>query len=184
MSVVRLTDPALVPAHPIRRAVLVVLLLVSALVLQSTLFTSWTLFGVVPQLVFVIVVCLACIETESLALMAAFAGGLLIDLLAPGSLLGLTSLVFVIVALAASRASDYAPRGSIGFPVLAVVVGSVGGETFYAFFSVLLGRNWVSIGDTLRLGALVVLYNTLLAPLILFLVRSGVDAVRGDGSHR
>lgn len=184
MSVVRIADPALHPAHPARRAGLVVLLLVSALVLQSTLFTSLTLFGVVPQLVFVVVICLAAIESENLGLVSAFSGGLLVDLVMPGSLLGLTSLVLTLVAYCTSRASQLAPEGSVGFPVVAVALGSVAAEILYAFFSVLLGQNWVSLGDTVRIGALIVLYNTLLAPLILTVVRWSIDVVRGDRGRR
>lgn len=181
MSVLRPTTYDVLPTEgrAARRLVLA-LLLVAAVALQSTVFSALTIMGVVPQLVLVVVVSLAFLEGEEVGAIAGFCGGLLVDLLSPGATVGLSSFTYALVAYGVGRAAYYAVPGSLVAPVALVALASVAAEALYAVSSVVLGRPWVSFGDSLRIGAAVVLYNTLLAPFAFPLVRRIVRRLDRD----
>jgi rod shape-determining protein MreD len=155
-------------------------ILVAALAIQSTVLTRVTLLGVIPQLVFVVVVSLAFLEGERVGVVVGFAAGLLLDFQLPASILGLTALVYTLVGYGVGSLRQFAPTYSVWTPLLGVAVASAVAEGSYALLSIIMGESWVSIGDTAKIASLVVLYNTLLTPFVFPLVRRVADKVRPE----
>ncbi len=158
--------------------------LVLALALQSTLLVKATVLGVIPELVFVVIVSLAYFEGERVAIVTGFFGGLLQDLPVPQTIVGLKPLVYVLVAYGVARARHLAPSESVWTPVLAVAIASAVAELGYSTLSILLGQPWVGLSDTGKIAGLVVLYNVLLTPFVFPLVRRLADRYRPERIQR
>lgn len=157
-------------------------ILVGCVTLQSTLLTDATLFGVTPQLLLLAVICLAYLEGPGVAAVVGFSGGLLLDLLLPGSILGLSALVYTLVAYTVADLRGFVRRDSVWMPVLAVGLASAAAEGGYALLAVLLGEAWVSLVDTSRIVGLVVVYNILLTPFVFPIFERMVERFRPAGA--
>ncbi len=159
-------------------------LLVVALALQSTLLAQATVLGVIPQVVLVVVVCLAYLDGERVGVVTGFFAGLLQDLMPFPAVIGLTALVYTLVAYGVGILRQYAPAESVWTPVLVVALAAAVAEFSYAGLSIILGEPWVGLGYTARVAGLVVLYNTLLTPFVFPLVRRVADRFRPERVHR
>ncbi len=166
------------------RAAAIAALVVVAVALQSTLLARLTLLGVIPQLALVVVVILAYLDGERVGLVTGFFGGLLQDLLLPGSTVGLTALVYTLIGYAVGIFRQYAASDSVWTPVLAVALASAVAELGYALMAIIFGQPWVSLEFTAKVAGLVVLYNTLLTPLSFPLVRRIADRFRPERVYR
>ena len=166
------------------RIVAVAALVVVALAVQSTLLAQMTLLGVIPQLVLVVVVCLAFSDGERVGVVVGFAGGMLLDLLLPQAIVGLTALIYTVVGYEVGRLRQFAPTESVWAPVMTVAVASAFAEGSYAILSIILGQPWVSLTYTAKVVGLVVLYNTLLTPFVFPLVRRVADRFHRTVVHR
>lgn len=168
----------------ISRVAAIFALVLGAIVLQSTLLVQFTIAGVMPQLVLVVIVSLAFIDGKRVGAMTGFFGGLLIDLLVPQSIVGITPLVYTMVAYSVGVLRVYAPEESVWMPLLAVAGSTVVAESGYAIFAVILGQPWVSIDYTIRVIGLVTLYNCLLTPFAYPFVRKVALRVRPERVYR
>ncbi|MEA2499583.1 MAG: hypothetical protein QOH26_1988 [Actinomycetota bacterium] len=172
--------PGLLAEFGIARPAAFTAVLVAALAIQSTLLTKVTLFGVIPQLVFVVVVVIAYLEGERVGLCVGFAAGLLLDFQLPESILGLTALVYTLVGYGVGIVRHYIPSSSVWTPVFGVALASAVAEGSYAALAIMMGERWVSIANTAKIAGLVVLYNTLLTPFVFPLVKKVADKVRPE----
>lgn len=160
-------------------------LVVVALALQSTVLSYATILGVIPQVVLVVVLCLAFTDGERVGLVAGFFGGLLQDLQLPeGSIVGLYALVYTLVGYAVGVIREYTPAESVWTPVITVAVASAMVEFGYAGLSIILGQQWIGLATTTKVVGLVVLYNTLLTPLVFPVVRRVADRYRPERVYR
>jgi rod shape-determining protein MreD len=166
------------------RVAAIAAIVIGALALQSTLVAQVTLLGVIPQLVLIVVVSLAFTDGIRVGVVTAFAGGLLQDLLLPQSIVGLTALVYVLIAYAVGIFREYSTTESVWAPVFVVALSSVIAEASYALLAVILGQPWVSFVFTTKVIGLVVLYNTLLTPLLFPLIRRVADRFRPERVYR
>jgi rod shape-determining protein MreD len=155
-------------------------LVVLALALQTTFLARLTLLGVIPQLVLVVVVILAYLDGERVGVSAGFAGGMLLDLQLPGTVVGLTALIYTLVGFGVGNLRQFAPQESVWTPVLAVALASATAEIGYALLSVMVGQTWISVPATLQVVGLVVLYNTLLTPFVFPALRRVADRFRPE----
>lgn len=162
------------------RPAAVTAILIVALAIQSTLLTKVTILGVIPQLLFVVVVSLAYLEGEVMGVVVGFLGGLFQDLLLPESILGLTALVYTMVGYGVGLIRSYIPSQSVWTPVISVAFASAIAEGSYALLAIMMGERWVSIADTAKIAGLVVLYNTLLTPFVFPVVKRIADRVRPE----
>lgn len=168
----------------VARIAAVAALVIVAVALQSTVLARLTLLGVIPQLVLVVVVCLAYLEGERVGVVTGFFGGLLQDLLLPQSIVGLTALVYTLIGYAVGIFRQYAPAESVWAPVFAVAIATTLSEFGYALMAVLMGQPWVSFEFTVKIVGLVVLYNTLLTPFAFPLVRKVAERFRPERIYR
>ncbi|MDQ3660496.1 MAG: rod shape-determining protein MreD [Actinomycetota bacterium] len=157
---------------------------VVAVTLQSTVLARLTLLGVIPQLILVVVVCLAYTDGERVGVVTGFFGGLLQDLLLPQSITGLTALVYTLVAFTVGMFRIYAPQDSVLAPVFAVAVATTVAEFGYATMAIMLGQEWVALEFTIKVAGLVILYNTLLTPFVYPLVRRVANRYRPEKVYR
>ncbi|HEU4319203.1 MAG TPA: rod shape-determining protein MreD [Acidimicrobiia bacterium] len=163
----------------VRTVLIVGVLLLLALVVQTTLFSQTAVF--VPDLVMLVVILLALTRLRpELVLGVAFLSGLVVDLLG-SSVLGLRAIVFTVVGYLALRTRERADLGRIATGlwaglltlagmVLLVLVGTLFGQT------VLLGEGVID------LLLLVPLANAVLAwifgPVVVRLVDRDATAFR------
>jgi rod shape-determining protein MreD len=180
----RTRGPSLLAEIGATRVLAIGALVIVAITLQSTLLARATILRVIPQLAFVVIVCLAYIDGERVGLVAGFFGGVLQDLLLPGSIVGLTALVYVLIGYGVGGFRRLAPYESVWMPVFTVAVASAIAEFGYATLAILLGQPWVSLSHTAKILGLVVLYNTLLTPFVFPLVRRIADRFRPDKVYR
>jgi rod shape-determining protein MreD len=160
-------------------------LIVLAVAVQSTLLTLTTIQGVIPQLVLVLMVSLAYLEGERVGVVAGFASGLLLDLLLPpGSIMGLTALVYTLVGYGVGSLRQFAPPDAVWVPVFTVALASAAAEVSYASLTVILGGRFVGIDLTLKIAGLVTLYNTLLTPFVFPLIRRIGERLRSEKVYR
>lgn len=155
----------------IRRALLVALLLVTAAVLQTALFPAITLLGFRPDLLLLLVVALALRDGPLAGLRVGFAAGLLTDLLVVQAPVGLGVLVMTGVGYTIGLARPYLAPESITAPILLAFVAGALGTGSYGVLATLLGEERLPLGYLVQASVAVGLYNTLLAPLVLALVR-------------
>lgn len=177
--------PSILGDLGIGRISAVAALVILASALQSTVLSYATILGVIPQLVLVVVMCLAITDGSRVGLVCGFFAGLLQDLQLPvGSIIGLYALVYTLVGFAVGQLSEYTPSESVWTPVLTVAGATAIVEASYATLAIMLGQEWVGIAFTAKVIGLVVLYNTLLTPLVFPLVRKVADRFRPERVYR
>lgn len=163
----------------VRTVLVVAILLLVALVIQSTLFSQTSVF--VPDLVMLVVLLLALTRLRpEVVLGVAFLSGLAVDLLG-SSVLGLRAIVFTTVAYLAIRTKE---RADLGRVVTGLWVGllTLAGMILLVLVGTLFGQT-VLLGDgVIELLLLVPLANGLLAwifgPLVVRLVDRDATAFR------
>lgn len=166
------------------RALAFVVMLLVALALQSTVLAQATILGVIPQLVLVVVVTLAFLDGERVGTVTGFFAGLLIDLMVPHAIVGLTALLYTLIGYGVGLVRYMAPPDSVWTPVLTVAGASAVAELGYAALSVIMGQRWVGFSETTQIAGLVVLYNTLLTPFVFPVVRRVADRFRPEKVYR
>ena len=127
-----------------RRTVLVIVGLIGALVIQTTLFGRVRVGGIAPDVVILAVVLFALRARPETAMLAAFSVGFLFDAVASSSALGLRAIAYTTVAFVAIRTRDRADLGPVAVAVWAglmtvvaigtlLVVGTLFGQIAMGF---------------------------------------------------
>jgi rod shape-determining protein MreD len=141
------------------------LIVLTAVIIQSSVLSRITLFGVAADVILVVVVSIGLAEGSIAGAGAGFAGGLLRDSLLEGPA-GITALSYLTVGYLVGMVRPYVPVAAIAPPVAAVALGSVLGGTLHLFFSFLLGGVADPFGRVVKVILLSSVYNTLLTPLV------------------
>lgn len=147
------------------------LVVVAAAVLQTTLFPSLTLLGFRPDLLLLVVVAIALREGPTPGAVLGALAGLMTDLLVSQAPLGLGVAVYAAIGYGIGQARPYLAPGSISAPLLLAFVSGVMGTAAYGTLASLLGDDRVTSTLLLQASLSVGLYNTLLAPIALGVVR-------------
>lgn len=157
-----------------------------AVVAQVVLFPYVAIDGVVPNLALVLVVVAAIDRGPEFAALLGFVAGLLLDLAPPADhVAGRWALALVVVGYLAGRVRQDA-RSSTFTAVLVVGAGSFVGTSLYAFSGVVLHDGGLAVDQMLRIIVTSVLWDLLLAPLLVpaFLWVLGSLRTSGDaGVH-
>lgn len=178
-------NPSIIGDLGIPRISAIAAVIIVASAVQSTVLSYATILGVIPQLVLVVVLCLAFTDGVRVGLVCGFFAGLLQDLQLPtGSIIGLYALVYTVVGYGVGQIREFTPAESVWTPVFTVAAATALVEGSYATLAIMLGQEWVSIGFTAKVIGLVVLYNTLLTPLVFPLVRKVADRFRPERVYR
>jgi rod shape-determining protein MreD len=149
---------------------------VTALVLQSTIFAQIRLGGARPELVYLATAVLAFLEGPSSGAVAGFFGGMAQDFLlnAPK---GITALTLTLVGYVVGNSRQYATSPNPLLPVFLVGAATSAGVLFNELVAYLLGGR-VGVGYALQIAVLSGLYNMLLTPFLFPVIRRVAEASR------
>jgi rod shape-determining protein MreD len=161
----------------VRRTLLLVAVVLSALLLQTTVFADIRLLGARPELMYLLTIVFAFLDGPSAGAVTGFAGGMAEDFLLDQPK-GITALTLTLLGYAVGMLRQYVVSPSPLFPVFLVAGGTFVGVLFYGIVSFLLGQLDVSTLYLIRVAALSALYNAILTPLLFPLLRKAIDASR------
>lgn len=138
--------------------------LIAAVILQVALAPQIAVFGVVPNLIFLVVVTIALVKGPVAGGVCGFAGGLLFDLLGT-SMVGPYALVLTLVGyLAGMLTANMFAEGWL-LPVTVVAIASIVTEISYSIVLAVLGAGaeaWASVATVMIPAAV---YHTVLVVL-------------------
>ncbi len=152
-------------------------IVVTALVLQTTVFADLRLLGARPELLYLVTIVAAFLDGPSPGSVTGFVCGMAEDFLLDQPK-GITALTLTLVGYVVGLLRQYVVNPSPAFPVLLVGIGTFAGVGFYGVVSYLLGQLDVSAFYLLRVAALSALYNAILTPLAYPVLRRAIEASR------
>lgn len=160
-----------------RRALLWAAVVLTALLLQSTLFSTVTLRGAKPDLIVLITVVLAYLEGPSSGALAGFVGGMAEDFLL-NQPKGITALTLTLVGYGVGMLRQYVTTPSPILPVALVGCSTVIAVLFYGLVAFLLGQLEAGFLYLVRVALLSGLYNAVLTPILFPVVRRVAESSR------
>jgi rod shape-determining protein MreD len=161
----------------VRRTLLLVAVVVSALLLQTTVFADIRLLGARPELMYLLTIVFAFLDGPAAGAVMGFVGGMAEDFLLDQPK-GITALTLTLLGYAVGMLRQYVVSPSPLFPVFLVGAGTFVGVLFYGIVSFLLGQLDVPVLYLVRVAALSALYNAILTPLVFPILRRAVEASR------
>ncbi len=156
---------------------------VTALLLQSTIFAQIELGGAKPELVYLVTVVLAILEGPVTGTIGGFTGGMAQDFLL-NQPKGITALTLTIVGYVVGTVRPYITTPSPLLPVLLVAGATAGGVLFHGFVSFLLGQLPEGFLFLLKTAVLSAIYNAVLTPLFYPVLRRVAEASRTKKVYR
>ncbi len=160
-----------------RRTLLLIAAVLTALLLQTTIFADVRLLGARPELMYLLTIVFAFLDGPSAGAVTGFVGGMAEDFLLDAPK-GITALTLTLLGYAIGMLRQYVVSPSPLFPVFLVAGGTFAGVLFYGLVSFLLGQLAVSFLYLLRMAALSALYNAILTPLIYPILRRAIEGSR------
>jgi rod shape-determining protein MreD len=160
-----------------RRVLVTIVVIVTALLLQATLFWNMKLLGVRPELMFLVTIVIAILEGPSEGAITGFVAGLAQDFLL-NQPKGITALTLTLVGYAAGLARQYIVSPSPLLPTILVGVGTAAGVAFYQVVAFLLGELEESFSYAVRVTLLTALYGAILTPIVYPLLRRVIEGSR------
>lgn len=139
--------------------------LFTAVLLQTSVLSRLSFLGARPDLVLVVVVCLALSNGPAVGMLAGFGGGLVLDALSD-HVLGLLALVFCVIGYFAGIVRSYLDRLATTTPMLFVGVAAALATLAFAALSALLGDQRVTGPVLARSVGLGALYDVALTPFV------------------
>ena len=165
-----------------RRAASWTAVVLTALLLQSTLFAQIKLGGAKPELIYLVTIVLAYLEGPRSGAVAGFFGGMAQDFLL-NQPKGITALTLTLVGYAVGTVRQYVVTPSPLLPVLLVGGATTGGVLFDQVVAALLGQ---SVGGfyVVQIAVLSGVYNAILTPFLFPVVRRVAEASRANRVFR
>ncbi|HVF07619.1 MAG TPA: rod shape-determining protein MreD [Actinomycetota bacterium] len=160
-----------------RRVLVTIVVIVTGLLLQSTVFAQLRLLGVSPELMFLITIVVAILEGPQEGAITGFAAGLAQDFLLDQPK-GVTALTLTLVGYSAGLARQYIVSASPLLPTILVAVGTAAGLIFYQTVAFLLDQLQETVVFAVRVTLLSALYGAILTPILYPLLRRVVEGSR------
>ncbi|MFI5393776.1 MAG: rod shape-determining protein MreD, partial [Myxococcota bacterium] len=113
-----------------RRVLSIIAIVVTALLLQSTVFAELKLLGVRPELMYLVTIIIAILEGPQEGAVVGFAGGMAQDFML-NQPKGITALTLTLVGYSVGLARQYIVSPSPLLPTILVAVGTAAGLIFY-----------------------------------------------------
>jgi rod shape-determining protein MreD len=161
----------------VRRVLLLAAVILSALLLQTTIFAEINLLGAKPELMYLITIAFAMLEGPASGAITGFVGGMAQDFLLDAPK-GITALTLTLLGYAIGMARQYIVSPSPVLPVVLVALGTFAGVLFHGVVSFLLGQldsTWLYL---LRVAVLSAIYNAILTPLVFPIMRRAAEGSR------
>jgi rod shape-determining protein MreD len=160
-----------------RRILVVTAVIVTALLLQSTVFASFRLLGVRPEFLYLVTIIVAFLEGPNEGAVVGFVSGFAQDLLL-NEPKGILALTLTLLGYTIGMLRQYIVSPSPLLPVVLVALGTAAGVTFYVVVSFLLGNYENTIGFAVRTALLSALYNAILTPIVYPILRRAFEGSR------
>jgi rod shape-determining protein MreD len=161
----------------VRRTLAIAALIVTALLLQSTIFADVRLLGAKPELMYLVVIVLAILEGPSEGAIVGFAGGMFTDFFL-NQPKGITALTLTLLGYTVGLARQYIVSPSPLLPTLMVLGSTFAGIVFYETVAVLLNTLHTDTVSFFRTAAFSALYTSLLTPIVYPLLRRVFEGSR------
>lgn len=152
------------------RAAIVAVLIVVTVTLQVSIFSHFSISGVVPDLALLVVIAAALVRGPSYAALVGFFAGLVLDMAPPADhTAGRWALSFVIVGYLTGKVRADGETTIFG-TVFLVASGAFIGTSIFALTGLVLREPGVDVGGALQVLPVAVGYDLLLMPLVIPLV--------------
>ena len=161
----------------VRRTLAIAAILITALLLQSTVFAEVRLLGARPELMYLVVIVLAILEGPSEGAVVGFAGGMMQDFLL-NQPKGITALTLTLLGYTVGLARQYIVSPSPLVPTIVVAIGTAVGVAFYEIVTFLLGQFDAGVTYAVKVALLTALYNAVLTPILSPLLRRIIEGSR------
>jgi rod shape-determining protein MreD len=160
-----------------RRVLAVGAIIVTAILLQSTVFSQLRLLGVRPELLYLVTILIALQEGPNEGAIVGFTCGLAQDMLLDQPK-GITALTLTLLGYAVGMARQYIVSPSPLVPTIVVAIGTAVGVAFYEIVTFLLGQFDAGVTYAVRVALLTALYNAVLTPILSPLLRRIIEGSR------
>jgi rod shape-determining protein MreD len=167
----------------VRRTIAWIVVVVTALLLQSTIFAQVTLAGAKPELMYLVTIVLAMLEGPSAGAIGGFSAGMAQDFLL-NQPKGITALTLTLVGYVVGVIRPYITTPSPLLPVLLVAAATAGGVVAYGLVAFLLGQLPTGVLYLLRTAVLSAIYNAVLTPFLYPVLRRVTEATRTKKVYR
>jgi rod shape-determining protein MreD len=155
----------------VRRVLWFTAIIVTAVLLQSTVFAQMRLLGVRPELMYLVTILIAIMEGPQEGAVVGFAGGMVQDFML-NTPKGITALTLTLLGYTMGMARQYIVSPSPLLPTMLVAVGTFAGTAFYQIVRALLGQlPDQSLAFGVKVSLLSALYGAILTPIVYPLLR-------------
>lgn len=161
----------------IRRVVSIAAIVITALLLQSTVFAQLRLLGIRPELLYLVTIAIALLEGPNEGATVGFVSGLSQDFLM-NQPKGLTALTLTLLGYAVGMFRQFIVSPSPLVPTIVVGVGTAAGIAFYEVVSLLLGNFQEEAAYGVKVALLTAAYNAVLTPILYPLLRRITEGSR------
>ena len=152
-------------------------MVITGLLLQSTVFSQIRLLGVMPELMYLVVVVVAVLEGPREGAIVGFAAGMAQDFLIPGPK-GATALTLTLLGYTMGLARDYVASPSPLLPTMLVAAGTAAGVAFHEITTFLVGQTNPGFGQDLKIIIFSGIYGGVLTPVFYPLLRRTLERSR------
>jgi len=159
----------------VKRTVILVAVIVTALLLQTTVFPELTFLGVKPELLYLVTVVFAALQGPAEGAVVGFVSGLSQDFLL-NTPKGITALTLTMLGYTIGLARQYITSPSPLLPAFLVAVGTAGGVAFQRVVAFLLGEEEGPFGYVAKVVVLTALYGAVLTPIFYPVLRRAAAA--------
>ncbi len=160
-----------------RRVLSLAVVIVTALLLQSTVFAQMKLLGVKPELMYLVTIIVAILEGPREGAVVGFVGGMAQDFLL-NTPKGITALTLTLLGYAMGLARQYIVSPSPLLPTALVAAGTFIGTAFWQVMATLLGQYDEPLGYAVKVCLLTALYGAILTPIFYPLLRRMLEGSR------
>lgn len=161
----------------IRRVIALTAVVITAILLQSTVFAQIRLLGAKPELLYIVTILLAIIEGPREGMIFGFCAGMAEDFFL-NQPKGVTALTLTLLGYTVGLARTYIVSPSPILPTLLSTVGTFCAMCFYQLVRFLLGNLDLHAIEFLRIALLVAIYNGVLTPIVYPILRRVFEGSR------
>ena len=160
-----------------RRVLALIAVIITAILLQSTVFSQLRLLGVRPELLYLVTILIALQEGPNEGAIVGFSCGLAQDMLLDQPM-GITALTLTLLGYAVGMSRQYIVSPSPLVPTVVVAISTALGVAFYEIVTFLLGQFEAGFTYAVKVALLTALYNAGLTPILAPLLRRIIEGSR------
>ncbi len=151
------------------KPIIISLIVILNLILQSTVFQWFKIYGVLPNTALILVICFAVYSGRNKGATIGFFVGILHDIIL-GRIIGLNALVFMIIGYLVGLMDQKIFKENLLIPFILTGVATVFYEIINLLLIFLLGYRIELFNIFKKMLIVAVLYNCILSPIIYFYV--------------